>query len=406
VSQAVPFLELDGVEVGNAARVLSYIRRGLAGSSWITQEPCGCGVLDAEGGGQFLNPMLDQAPWIDSDRPESFEFLGVIPDIKDGLDGVVSRDVTQRGGGLGGGAVSAEIIKPRGFEVTATLVASSERGLAYGKRWLVSRLAPERRDQALQTARLRLWCPPSVPEDPTPTAGEYLAYDVALTEGPDQEDQFGFSERVTFVLTAANGHLYHRPRQGMEERQLNFDAGLCPRECFVLNPPNALGRVGVIITIYSGRQDLRNLVVGRFSARTRTALTTGPNLLTGADVLTSSEAATFLARTTSQTLASSGTLTTSGGTTSTDPEAAVKFNTIPASSTLVYDSARRMVTIRRPDGSVADATGYVKTEETEAIEWFEVEPTDVLQQLCFYFDPTCDATSQASIRIDTQTRER
>src|SRR5437763_1918298 len=101
----LPFLEVDGVELANAARVVAYARRFNA--SWQFLRRGWCPALDAELGGVAVAPASDPAPWYSAVAAESADFLGFMPlDIEVGQKG--TRPAVARLGGLGGFSVGAE----------------------------------------------------------------------------------------------------------------------------------------------------------------------------------------------------------------------------------------------------------------------------------------------------------
>src|SRR5688572_7661461 len=128
--RVAPFLCVAGVEIVNGIRTWSYLMRGLGGPGWnvpvddtrqITIEmgdpytanylpdyqdlsttytcgaqwqslpvlpdvyrhrclTCWCAALDGAGDDGYLSPAADPAPWYESTRPESGEFLGLLLD--------------------------------------------------------------------------------------------------------------------------------------------------------------------------------------------------------------------------------------------------------------------------------------------------------------------------------------
>lgn len=169
MSTAEPYLALNGVEIANTLRTMMYLWRGLGGSAWsvdvtaniteviVVDDPysdtysdtyggktqvviakdlrnlCSyCAALDTGDDHTFVSPAEDGAPWYSPSRPESGDFLGLLPQVT--LLPVMQRTVTKRA--LGGGTIGPAIANPRIVQVAGVMVAASEAGMAYGQSWL------------------------------------------------------------------------------------------------------------------------------------------------------------------------------------------------------------------------------------------------------------------------------
>lgn len=158
-----PYMLLDGVEIANSLRTLTYLKRLLGGPEWTVStehnvttgagyadlysdiyaadafDPqnlrCYCSTLDP--GTNFGSPSYDSAPWWDPARPESDDFLGLIPKIT--LLPVAQRNLTRRA--LGRGDIGPLIVGPRVIQVEGAIYAGSRAGMGYGERWLSRILA-------------------------------------------------------------------------------------------------------------------------------------------------------------------------------------------------------------------------------------------------------------------------
>lgn len=183
-----PWLCMSGVELGNAMRTLTYLRRGL-GSQWIdipaaaelvTENNCREEVVgdeysdsysDIYGGsivtvcdpvdvldppnlacycepideGPYLGPAEDDAPWYDPDRPESAEFLGLVPsEVR--LLTTVRRSAQANGWGSSIGPQSSTGMV---VAVRADMHAASPAGMEWGERWLAEVLGAGGCDERL-----------------------------------------------------------------------------------------------------------------------------------------------------------------------------------------------------------------------------------------------------------------
>lgn len=140
--QVQGFLCVDGVELVNHMRTLSYLRAGLGGPEWDVRadgqvsatDPsgldCYCPVIADD---EYVDPATDEAPWYVAAVPASGEFLGVL------LNSVEDRQPTTRGVtrlAAGGARVTPWVPTERSAAFEATLVASTQRGMEWGRRWV------------------------------------------------------------------------------------------------------------------------------------------------------------------------------------------------------------------------------------------------------------------------------
>lgn len=127
------FLCVDGVEVVNGNRTRAYLQAGLGnvGRGFWTVRDCDCEILDDDD--PFVSPSADPAPWYTSSNSASGEFLGVwLEDIDDRPPN--GRTVKRLASG--GAVITPFIPGERTAGFTAQLIAVSERGMEYGRRWL------------------------------------------------------------------------------------------------------------------------------------------------------------------------------------------------------------------------------------------------------------------------------
>lgn len=158
-----PYMVLGGIEIANSLRTLTYLKRGLGGFQWtvstdhnvttgpgyadpysdiymgdaLTPANLRCYCADMDPGTNFGSPEYDTAAWWDPDRPESGEFLGLIPKIT--LLPVAQRNLTRRAAGRGD--IGPLIVGPRIIQVEGAIYAGSRAGMGYGERWLTRVLA-------------------------------------------------------------------------------------------------------------------------------------------------------------------------------------------------------------------------------------------------------------------------
>lgn len=245
-----PYLCLAGTEIGNAQRVLAYVRRGLAGSRWRSEDEVSFGLtnpllgeyvdeyLDVYlGGGEenvqsevtrssscpcpglgvladYVSPATDPAPWYEAVREsESGDFLGFLPDLVDVLP-VAVRSIQSRGDF--GGVLGRIRRRHRVIQVSGVMLATSRRGMSWGERWLSEALVgsycePLRGD----IAEVLPACPPDGTSDGDAEDWLRQLYGVGLVDGPifaaEGEVPRCFLQRASFQLVAANPFLHTPP---------------------------------------------------------------------------------------------------------------------------------------------------------------------------------------------------
>jgi hypothetical protein len=411
------FLELDGVEIANAARTVAYIKLGLAGGAWeVTGDGCVCDVLQREAAGAhyrgafdsvttyaagdvvihdaawwvalvipgvgvappaypwvslFRSPVLDPAPWYDQSRPESGEFLGLLIDEqRPWTDDAVSRSVVERGGSMGGANIGPIHRSSIQLAVAGTLAASTFRGIEYGRRWLAAQLAGC--DPCGGTdARIRTWCPPC--DGSADDEGEYLLYDVALTAGV--RDVIALAEApniqdITFELTAGNGWFYKRPSTDTTTRTL-LDKDPCAASdfctwltgtpvavCHHIAPPGGpVGIVGAQVEVQAGSLGITDLYI------TVAVNATGQNLGT------------------------------------------VHLPYLPPWSTFWMDSAKHQLTFMDSAGVMSDGAPYIDLPSGESVPWLEMSSCNPGTDICAGVNHYCAQTMESIITITTQERD-
>lgn len=154
--------------------------------------PCSAAYIKEDGTvQQFLTPDVDPAPWYEAslganDVNPSAQFLGAIISNVEGLDdSTAAREMTPRAVGVGGGSLGPLRMNGRTMKFTATLYATSCRGMDYGMRWLTHTLRG-RPCGANDTCSLHVWtgCPDIANANRVPEDVQWVLRDVALTDGP------------------------------------------------------------------------------------------------------------------------------------------------------------------------------------------------------------------------------
>lgn len=219
------FLRYGGIEMANAVRTATYVKT--LGLGWFRpQDHCdGMDVWLPDF--PYTTPRGDDAPWVDENRTETYDFAGFWPLEITGLDvSTYERNTTERlgdGGVLGLGRHHSRTVVVRGV-----LLGKTEEAVLQGASWLTSIL--ERRS-----------CPPPVGDVSCTAAGlDYLAlcpggcdceqttcdqtcvdrwyrhlYDVGLIDGPETLRKRcvtggGAFAEVQFTLVATNPWRYGR----------------------------------------------------------------------------------------------------------------------------------------------------------------------------------------------------
>lgn len=270
---AEPYLELGGLELANSLRTLTYLRRGLGGrlfavgrvspplpegsgysdvygdvyeadSYWPGNLSCYCSLLD---NGPYVAPADDPAPWYDSSRPESADFLGLIAEIS--LPSVLGRSLFPRAGG--GGTLGSQALRSRIVQVRATMVAASTAGMAWGERWLTHALTGQLSGCLDAELRLLLACPSDDVDDPA-SYWRTLA-GVGLVDGPvfgNRDDTPNCSLQVaSFQLASSTPYLLAPVAECIAEQYLRAD----PTACCVLEPASGIGDAASRITLRAGQ---------------------------------------------------------------------------------------------------------------------------------------------------------
>lgn len=132
------WLSLAGTEIVNNERVRAYAASLVPGLSMplegCTGAPEGAlqRILDDE---PYRTPLIDDAPWVDPDDPDTYEFCGVLGLSVVGLDDS-TRTATVTEHLTDGGGVTGMRKGTRAVRVSALLVGSTQAAVEAGHAWL------------------------------------------------------------------------------------------------------------------------------------------------------------------------------------------------------------------------------------------------------------------------------
>lgn len=374
----MPWLSFCGVEVTNAARVASYISRGLAPSGHYVAYPAALpSILWRTTGVEetFTSPSVDNAAWYDSTITESGDFLGFICDRVSGIDSTETRTSTPSSSYRGGSILDAATLLEREIVLHGYLVASSEPGVEYGRRWLADMLGADPTACADCNLALRVTSPP---DDATnDRQGLWNLYRVALRK-LDVSDPFRCPDlrEVTITLVAGDPVLYKdalvcashevlSPGSG-DGTCLPFDEWFCgdpidaPICCTI--SPRRIGRVASIVTL--------SVESGVFG---------------GARV----------------------TLNDTCAAASDEPaDAEALIGPLPVGASLTIDSAQHRVVYSDPSGTVWDGVPYLTLPPGKSVPWLDVAPRG--EDVCLCIEPLhpCSGGGGTFVTIQTQRYEK
>lgn len=450
----LPFLAVGGVEVANAARTLAYLRKGLGNTQqghWELGDGSVCSALTREAGAAPVSPTADPAPWYDPSEPGSATFLGFVLLDLDGYDSTLTRQVSSRIQGLGGGSFSRQQRQPRVWKFRGALVSADDAGAEFGLRWLTALLEASNCDDCSTTdLAVRLVCPPD--NGSNDTLGKWTSYDVALTDGPHEVDKYaprvetdilaGCRDLVTveFTMTAGNPFLYKPPTlRSSYTLALNpsCSGDICEflfgapgaAQCISVTPPQR-GTLGAIYTLHSDAgfggglrfeayrdyptrlvtsRPVRRGGIARYPGRpARQTLTKRQRPVSGNPILADPVLVAVGAQRQRQhplsTRLNPPTVIEQG-----TPELVMEILGVPAGSTVTIDSAKRTVTITTTDPVtgqpvVEDASYLLQLREGRGIEWLEVRDCDDIAWLCVRPSAPC-SSGVVDIAVQTQARE-
>jgi hypothetical protein len=139
------YFMLGGTEIVNSERVEAYVRNNLPRFGLVDCNDCSS-LHEALGEGQYESPLVDDAPWVDTQNPATKGFFGVYPLALEGsLDDTTTAAVIESisDGGFVGSPRSAV----REMRYRAMLIADDQLSLNAGMTWLKAALHPAPCDQ-------------------------------------------------------------------------------------------------------------------------------------------------------------------------------------------------------------------------------------------------------------------
>lgn len=221
------FLCVDGVEIANENRVLTYAENLLGGRFVVdicrSAPPgsgysdfysdvyeadaltdllcCPCAAMDADDAPTppYQSPAFDPAPWYVAAAAASGEFFGLLINRVE-VAPISARALTEVA--TGGAVVGRFRPRPRVVQIDGWLLAGSTRGMRWGERWLTEALGGGCGDDS------EVHLIPTCEDSGLPRATPYMTLaHVGLVDGPlfapvDNNAAEGLIQHVVFTLTA------------------------------------------------------------------------------------------------------------------------------------------------------------------------------------------------------------
>jgi hypothetical protein len=129
------YFSYNGTEIINATRTEAYARRHRP--SWFRPVYKEENLAWLLGDREYSGPLQDDAPWIETSDPNSFDFFGVYPLSVEGVENsTVTAEVVESI--VDGGHVGRTRRATRSMVFSGLLLGASECAVEYGMRWLRS----------------------------------------------------------------------------------------------------------------------------------------------------------------------------------------------------------------------------------------------------------------------------
>lgn len=132
---------LNGEEIVNDARTLSYLEAGYGPKRMTIEGGCACPnirELIECGSSPYISPTADPAPWYDASIPESGDFAGFLTVDFDGMGSTYKRIVIDK---ITGGATLGRLTAgPRTLRWRGFLFGRSDCAVRYGLSWMAANL--------------------------------------------------------------------------------------------------------------------------------------------------------------------------------------------------------------------------------------------------------------------------
>lgn len=337
--------------------------------------------------GAFVNPGVDNAPWVDPAQPASYGYLGLILTDLEGYDTTETRSLDPSASGRGG-ILGPAILNGRHLKAKGWLIAQDCASMDYGRRWLADALAGE-------------LCPgcAGLYADLLPTCGSEDAsalrrlYDVGLEELIlDTSDALSccYVTPVTFTLAVADPYVFTAPEVVIDQQvlaPLADDEPPVPFEDWLFGAPTTicvdladegLGTDAGIVTLYGGSSGISGGLVYR-----GTGHYPGASVFPGECVYPAD------------------------GTPQWDMTICPFVFTIsigPGESFTV-DSSRERLEWELSDGTVLSGAPQLALEVGQVVQWIDTcDGEDA--QLCVRAFANCSCDDSAAVTVATQHRER
>lgn len=362
---AQPWLMYDGVEIANLGRIRNYATRL---SPNLVQWGCPPNeiVYRASGGRDvFESPSTDPAPWYDPVYPESADFYGVC--LEPLLDVPWDRPVTDL---IGNGAFLGPLrLKAKTVVATGFLMATTARGMEYGKRWLTARTKGCTGCQYGADLDLYLSTPPL--DGSNDAVGRWQLRRVGVQAIEFVPGDFPELAGVTITFAAGDPMLYKAPRIVVPFQTLPFSTvdGTCvpfkdwwcgepdPSVLAQITPP-PFGELATIITVDATQDGINGVTV---------------------DVLADCEDFTSVLR-------------------------SATIGNLEQGSVFVLDSAREQATYYAPDGSIHDGTAMLRIPDDVGLPWLVVRDCDPAACLAIRRARFCSQGRDTRVQVETIQR--
>lgn len=232
----------------------------------------------------FIAPHIDPAPWYDPnlgdsvDTNPSAQFFGAIISKVEGLDSTVKREITERATGIGGGSFGPLKSGYRTLKFTATLYATSCRGMDYGFSWLAGMLRGRGCGDELCTLEVWTGCPDITTAGMDQRDSRWQFRDVSITEGPLYTDgpwdnnANCYLREITWTMASEQPYRYKCPIDRVARSALSMaPSGSIPicqwlsyqnQVTLTAQPSSLVGEDSLVIELTAGDRPLNCTISG------------------------------------------------------------------------------------------------------------------------------------------------
>ena len=334
----------------------------------------------------YTTPAADGAPWYDASIPESATFLGYMVSRAE-KPSHISREITQRISGSGGGVLETLRPGPQVWDVEVYLFGCDEASVEYGMRYLSNIITDggcESDNCEMCEVEIRDTCPsftgtPTVDEFNT---GRWLLYNASMTRSPEWTDPPAegtahYVRKARFQFASELPWKFKPGETCSDEEEFtlttptlgcgaDFDSWFCAPTAVRCSVTEALpaGETGFIITIRAGvDQPLYGVSI---------EITPDP---TG-DVCAGIDPGT--------------------------PDEVIYFNYVPTNRSIIYDTTTEKVWLRNTGGTLFDGTPYMTFDGGSPPVFPNVRCGDYCVSVIV---DECSVSSGAFANIETVHRE-